>query len=250
MLPSLNKIGENFILELQKSQKDEDSYIEYKSEVHSTKSKENLKELGKDFSAFANNNGGIIFYGLEKNAAIVGLGNIDLDAEIRRLNQSLRNCVDPVVGNITFKPVKVSNKNILVAYIPVGQDRPHSVFVSGTNRRDFYIRTNNHVEIMTIEEIKKLCREESQADYIEKLYLERIDNIKRRNTIVPLKSGRLICLHLFPVIDRNDKTEYDIHIINNSLNLYPISTFSGYTPYINDKGVCVKLRSIRPALCV
>ena len=103
----------------------EDKTIEYKEKLPSS-TYADRKEFAADVSSFANASGGHILFGMRAEQGIasdlIGLEVADLDAEVRRLDNMIRDCIEPRIPGIHLRQLLPS----LMQWLP---DRPSSVSV-------------------------------------------------------------------------------------------------------------------------
>ncbi len=121
----------------------ENSNIEYKK-AHQKFS--NTNEIGKDVSAFANSEGGLIFYGVECNdndrtkpTAITGLDPINIETFDRVVNSAIHY---PIKG-ILKKLIPDHNPKVMLVYVPQSDESPHQ---NGDNK--YYIRLGSESKPM------------------------------------------------------------------------------------------------------
>ncbi|MDP2362499.1 MAG: ATP-binding protein, partial [Ignavibacteria bacterium] len=141
---SLNNIVESDLLELINNSIPESKTIDYKKEIIGD-TRDDKKEFLADVSSFANAIGGFIVFGMneEKGVAteLIGLNNIDPDAEILRLENIIRDGIEPRIFGISIKSLKLSNSNYsIIIYIPNSWAKPHVVNFSKHWR--FYSRNS------------------------------------------------------------------------------------------------------------
>ncbi len=113
------------------------------------KSDSDKRELLKDVSALANSHGGHLIIGIEENEGvatkIVGI-DLDADAEILRMEQILRNAIEPPISGIRMRTIYIANgQKVLLFRIPRSWNPPHRVTAQGTNR--FYIRHSGTLRV-------------------------------------------------------------------------------------------------------
>jgi hypothetical protein len=88
----------------------EDRFLEFKAKFYEGNS--SAKELRKDFSAFANSGGGLIFFGVDKRKNICGINSLEIRREI---SQKLTGCgIDwDIINTINLR----SGKYVYIAQI-------------------------------------------------------------------------------------------------------------------------------------
>ena len=105
--------------------------IEYKRELPG-RSERDKKEFLADVCSFANAAGGDLMYGIAESGGtpqhLVGITTDDVDAEISRLEGSIRDGIRPRIPGIKPQPVRLENgEHVLVLRVPRSFARPHVV---------------------------------------------------------------------------------------------------------------------------
>src|SRR5437660_9991576 len=104
----LESITEQDLLDLIANQVREDKRIEFKASLPGNSDKAK-KEFLADVSSFANASGGDLIFGMQAQGGLasqlVGLQLPSVDAEILRLENVLRDGLDPRLPNVKFWPV-------------------------------------------------------------------------------------------------------------------------------------------------
>src|SRR6266516_3540896 len=165
---SLESIGESDLRALIENQVSERKTIEYKRSLHGNSDGE-IKEFLADVSSFANAIGGDLIYGMEAEAGVPtelpGLEIANVDAEILRLESSIRDGVDPRIPGIRSWPVKLQNSRAaIILRIPKSWST-HMVRFKGSSR--FFSRTSNGKYQLDVREIRAaFLMRESIADRI------------------------------------------------------------------------------------
>jgi len=116
------------ILEIISSGTEESINIEFKDAR--ALSSENGKEISKDVSAFANSDGGLIFYGIsEENHVAAGITYIDGNKYNKEwLENKITNNIQQGINDLLIIPVRFDNnisKTIYVVKIPKSLNSPH-----------------------------------------------------------------------------------------------------------------------------
>lgn len=127
--------------------------LDYKLTTYG-KSDSDKRELLKDVSSFANSHGGHILIGVEESGGVavnvVGVEG-DADTEILRMEQMLRNGLEPPVPGIRIRAISLDNvRKSLLLRIPKSWNPPHRVVAQGVNR--FYLRHSAGVHEPSVEE--------------------------------------------------------------------------------------------------
>jgi len=166
---------------------------------------EHNKELLADIIAFANTDGGIIIYGIEekmengKNTGypgeIKGLGPVNIDIVKQRIENALRDCIDPRLSNIVFQQLEIEGSIVLIVGIPRSLFAPHMVRTDSK----FYGRNGSGKFAMDTQQIRQAFMQ--TADW------EKQANDFRLNRISEFISGRnkylnvekAVFLHIIPL---------------------------------------------------
>ncbi len=125
----------------------EDLYLEFKEKSDRRDGKlsdDDKKNFSKSLSGFANSDGGVLVWGLErgKNETAKSLKPIeDLDEFIKSLKKILINAVQPFVDDVRIEPIYVSKKSsagYVKCLIPRSDKTPHRAVLAD---REYYKRS-------------------------------------------------------------------------------------------------------------
>lgn len=125
----------------------EDLYLEFKEKSDRRDGKlsdDDKKNFSKSLSGFANSDGGVLVWGLErgKNETAKSLKPIeDLDEFIKSLKKILINVVQPFVDDVRIEPIYVSKKSsagYVKCLIPRSDKTPHRAVLAD---REYYKRS-------------------------------------------------------------------------------------------------------------
>ena len=186
---NFDAITECDLKELVEGQVPEGLRLDFKLTVYG-KSDADKKELLKDFSALANSHGGHLVLGVEENGGIatniVGLGGVDTDAEILRMEQLTRSGLEPPVQSVRMKAVPLeSGRHVIIIRVPKSWNPPHRVIAQGVNR--FYARHSAGVHEPSIEELRTLfVQSASELKQARKFRAERLKFICEKRGERPL----------------------------------------------------------------
>ena len=198
----ISSITEAHLRSLIEDQAMELRVIEYKRELPGNTDGDK-KEFLADVCSFANTTGGDLIYGIAESGGtpveLVGIGADDIDAEISRLESSIRDGIKPRIPGIQHQPVRIgSDKHVLVLRVPRSFSRPH--VVTYQNHWKFYARTSNGKYQMDVGEVRRaFVLSESVADRIRAFRAERLSRVVSGETPVPIEGTGRVVLHVVPI---------------------------------------------------
>jgi hypothetical protein len=176
--------------------------LEYKAALPGNSDGEK-KEFLADVSSFANAGGGDILYGVGEAAgaptAATGVALADPDAEIRRLENILRDGLDPRVPSVQIKEITgFATGSVLLVRIPKSWTAPHMIKFQNSSR--FFTRNNAGKYQMDVVELRSaFLLSESVGERVRRFRDERLSRIISNETPVRLPSGAKMVLHLVPL---------------------------------------------------
>ena len=243
---ALNKpiaeVMEKDLLDLISNSVSEGKDIEYKKELVGN-TRDEKKEFLADVSSFANASGGFLIFGINEEAGIakdlIGIQNVDADAEILRLENIIRDGIEPRVFGITIKSIKLTNNNIIfLLFIPNSWAKPHVVNFSSHWR--FYTRNSAGKYPLDISEVRSMfLASDTAIQKIKNFRMERISNICAGETPIELSYSKdsFIILHLIPLSSFEISARYDFNELLNSSGLINPLNSNGYNYIINFDGI-------------
>lgn len=185
-----DRIGPSDVLKLLSDGINELKTLDYKRQQVGPKDPDK-KEFFADVSSFANASGGDLIFGVEEAEGaptkIVGLGPIDTDAEILRLENMLRSGIEPRIHGIQTEPIDVPGHGlVMVMRIPRSWASPHMLKESGR----FFSRTSRGKYPLDVQEIRSaFLLSENISDRVRKFRMDRIGKIIADETPVPPSSA-------------------------------------------------------------
>lgn len=224
----IDKISEGDLQSLVDNSVLEKKTLEYKQKLPGNKDSDK-KEFLADVSSFANASGGDLIYGIIEDRTtgtpktLEGLNIRNVDQEITRLDNIIRNGIKPRIPSINIKPVSLSNsKTVLIIRVPKSWISPHRVTFKGHNK--FYARSSNGRYELDVAELRiAFNMSESITDRIREFREKRLANIFANETPVPFYFKTKTVLHLLPIISFTPAQSYDISkIALNPAKIKPI----------------------------
>lgn len=236
---NFDAIAEEDLAELIAAQVPEGLRIEYKSAPYGNAGEEK-REFLKDISAFANSQGGHLIIGIEEDAGaaktFVGLGDLDVDAELLRLQQVANGGLEPRITGLRMRAVALAaGGHVLLCRVPRSWNRPHRVVAQGSNR--FYVRHAAGVHQPNVEELRALFTE--SASTLEKardFRLERLEAIQGGIGERPLANEGRVILHIVPVASFSGAVAIDIEEVYAQHLVFRPMAAEGMTPRFNFHG--------------
>ncbi len=201
--------------------------IEYKRDLPS-ETYESKKDFLADVSSFANAKGGHIILGVqEKNGlpiAISGISCDDPDREVLRLENLLRDGIEPRLQGVSVKGILLSSGSYaFILRVPRSWSKPHVVNYSGHWR--FYSRNSVGKYPLDNSEVRSAFLQ--SGTLVEKIRLfrdERLGSIITAQTPARLVPGGRTILHLIPYTAFETGTSFPLEVVaNNPSVLKPIT---------------------------
>ena len=177
--------------------------IEYKRALPGNSDSDKREFLG-DVSSFANAAGGDILYGVSETEGVPqaasGLTDINVDAEILRLESIIRDGLDPRIPGIHTRAIDGFEKGpVLVLRVPKSWASPHLVKFGNLSR--FYTRSSNGRHQMDTAEIRAaFTLSDALPDRIRRFRDDRLAKIVADETPILLQAGAKLVLHICPLV--------------------------------------------------
>jgi len=218
--------------------------IEYKQANYGNTDAEK-RELLKDVSAFSNTSGGHLVIGIEENAGIATklLGvDIDADSEILRMEQMLRNAIEPPIAGIRMRAITLdTGSKVLLLRIPRSWNPPHRVTAQAVNK--FFIRNSAGVSEPGIEELRTLFSQSTSAlERARQFRNDRIYAVTNSESHRPLINDGRLFIHIVPaaafsgMINLNVETIYSVHDAFSPLDASGMTPRFNFNGFINERG--------------
>jgi hypothetical protein len=176
--------------------------LDYKRDLYGSLGSDR-REFLKDACSFANTAGGDIIIGVAEKGGlpteIVGVEG-DLDAEKQRLENLLRDLVEPRIVGIRFKAIPLaSGRHTLVIRIPKSWNPPHAVIQNQSRR--IFARNSAGVHEASVDEMRTMFTAGAnlleQAREFQHNRMEIIHGSNGPFSNLPAEGGRMV-LHIIP----------------------------------------------------
>ncbi|MBZ0220383.1 MAG: ATP-binding protein [Candidatus Methylomirabilis sp.] len=240
MIPkTFDAISKSDIEALVENQVREGRTIEYK-QVLLGNSDEEKREFLSDISSFANAGGGDLLYGISATDGIpqdaLGLES-NLDAELLRLENLIRDSLDPRVHGLRMRAIDGFAKGpVLLIRIPRSWAGPHMVTFKNLSR--FFTRNSAGKHQMDVLEIRSACLlADALPEKMRRFRDERLGRIIASATPVRMFEGAKLVLHILPVAAFTSDASIEVAVLKarSMSSLRPIGA-SGWNDGYNLDG--------------
>jgi len=183
--------------------------IEYKEKLPGG-TDEDTREFLADISSFANSAGGDLIYGVREKRDAAGkplgipesadgLGNVNVDVELNRLESKIRDGIAPRIPGVRARRIDgFSQGPVILWRVPKSWAGPHMVTFKNSSR--FFSRTSAGKYQLDVHEIRaSFLASESITDKIRAFRADRLSKILTGETPIQLDSGPKLVLHLLPI---------------------------------------------------
>lgn len=235
-------IEENTLQNLVDNQVPESKTIDYK-EFLPGNSDSDKKEFLYDVSSFSNASGGDLIYGMrEDDGAASELSGllIDADAEIRRLENIIRDGIKPRIPGVSLRAIPLQTSKVaIVIRIPRSWASPH--MVTFKNDSKFYSRNSAGKYQLDVLELRAaFALSDTTTERIRNFRIDRLSKIVAGETPVRLYQAPKIVLHIIPFGAFNPAVRFDLSALaHDKVNLKPLCAsgwddrhnFDGYLSY-------------------
>lgn len=237
----INNIDEDDLQSLIDNQVAERKTIDYKLKLPDD-SRDDKKEFAADISSFSNASGGTIIYGMSEDQGlpieISGLGSINPDQEILRLDNMIRDNIKPRIHGVSITNIPVNSvDNVILIQIPRSWAKPHVVNYSGHWR--FYSRNSAGKYPLDISEVRTSFRlSETIVERIKLFRSERIGKIIANEAPLTLSGTAQIILHIAPLISfDSEQIFFDVSQLLKETGIIKPIYASGWNYRINFDGL-------------
>jgi hypothetical protein len=213
--------------------------VEYKRETYGSTDADK-KELLKDVSSFANTQGGDIYIGIEENNGVpVGIPGIsvpNVDSEKLRLEEIIRNGIEPRIDLSVHAVETPTSTTVLILRINESLLTPHRVVFKG-KFGEFWGRSSAGKFSMDTDELRRaFTLSDSIYEQIRSFRQNRVMQVLREDTPVPMLTGAKLILHIVPVSSFRSRQLIDVSSMHDlSTKFAPIAA-SGWDHRLNLDG--------------
>jgi Putative DNA-binding domain len=257
----LSTVDAAFLDEVCKEHWTESDTLEFKRELPGGSDKEK-HELQKDVCALANADGGDIVFGIDeidgKAGEIVPIGIGAVDAEKRRIAQTLDSGIEPRLPALQIVDVMVPGGYVLVVRVPASFSGPHCVR-KDTSRR-FVMRNGTTTTDLSFDQLRSAFdRTATLGERARRFLADRTQLIADRKTPKRLQVGPTRVVHLIPLGGLAGRQSADLASLrgseytkfnetdwgsgSQSFNLDGVVVFQGGAPEGAHYGYCQIFRS-------
>jgi len=239
----LESIEESDLRALVDNQVPESRTIEYKESLPGN-SDSDKKEFLADVSSFGNAAGGHLIFGIRERSGVpselCGLQNINADAEIMRLENIIRDCIEPRIPGVSMRTVPLQTSGVaIIIRIPRSWALPHMVTFKGHSK--FYSRNSAGKYPLDVSELRAaFALSETTTERIRSFRTARLSKIVAGETPVSLDEVPRIVLHIIPFGAFDPAARFDVSsLARDTGRLQPIYTegwnrrhnFDGFLTY-------------------
>lgn len=171
---------------------------------------------------------------------IVGLGDIDPDAQILRFENLLRDCIAPRLPGISIRAITFEgNSPVLAMHIPKSWASPHMVIFAGNSK--FFSRNSAGKYQLDVFELRTAFNATNiEGEHLRNFRTDRIGKIISNETPVSLETSAKVILHIIPVSAFASGVKYDLRefqLAPNREKLAPIHASYGSNLRFNFDGI-------------
>lgn len=236
-----DEIDEASVRDLISNKIPESSSVEYKQATYGS-SDSNKKEFLKDISAFANSTGGHLVIGIRADEGITidvsPLQDINVDAELQRLESMVHDGLEPRVQGIRMKRVETHAGPVIVIRVPRSWNPPHRVRYARSNR--FWARNSAGKYEIGVEELRSLFFQKINIEDRAKEFIRaRTEELQAHDGLVPLQWGNgSLVIHLLPLPDFGAGTVFDMVAAREQRAYLPTLGIDATSVRLNLEGLC------------
>ena len=242
---SIEEITEEDLRGLIDREEIEGKTIEYKRSLPGNPDSEKIKFLA-GVSSFANSSGGDLVYGMSEDKGIpktlIGLDIDNFDEEKLRLENLIRDGIEPRIPSLAIHQVSLSNSKLaIVIRVSKSWISPHRVHYRGHDK--FYARNSAGKYPLDVAELRIAFNlSETITERIRNFRRDRISNIVANETSILLPDTAKIVLHLTPITAFSSAQSHEINkIASQPVKMRPMFS-SGWSNRYNLDGFLTYVR--------
>ena len=199
-------------------------------------------EFLKDVCAFANTEGGVIYFGIdEKDGAAESLSpttDEPFEAASRRLAQILDSGVEPRLASVRFKQFSKAGGHVLALEVSRSFNGPHRLLHN--NHSKFVLRNNTHVVEHTFDQLRSAFDQRgSLVSQARTVWEEGWRKAASRQTWRPIVPGPIAMAQITPLASIRAPQPVDIQKIYADYARFMLSDWGGASRAFNLDGVVV-----------
>ena len=218
----------------------ESKTIEYKSILPGNTDKDKIRYLAA-VSSLSNSNGGDLIYGITETkgapTSIIGVQIDDIDKEILRLENIMRNGIEPRISSYEIKKLEVTENNyIVIIRLQRSWNQPHRVTLNDHSK--FYARHSAGKFPLDVEELRSAFNtSKTIIKEIKEFIEERLAAYHSNDLPIPMRDGARILLQIIPLYSLSSSKNIDINeLLQQCVQINPIDS-SGSMSRINFNGI-------------
>ena len=146
----------------------ESRVLDYKREVGSG------KDISKDLSAFANSDGGCIFYGIDENAGAIS-NIVGLAGDISKIQETIEQVADSTIRpkiSLCFHKIALKSGNaVLIVGVAKSKIKPHLAY---SDNKRYFVRNVTTTDVADPDQIRSMIRERDSVDMQMQSELDRL----------------------------------------------------------------------------
>lgn len=229
----LSEITEEDLIRLIEDKVPEGRFIDYKKDLPKS-NHESKKEFLADVVSFANSGGGEIIYGIDEDkgfpSELCGLQIADQDQEILRLENLLRDGVEPRIPRVDFQAIPLSEGKgfALAVRIPKSWNSPHMVTLEYKDHERFFGRDSRGKYAFDYQQIREAFNlHGSNLERLRAFRFSRLDRIKG-DYPMPLLNNPKVVAHLVPLTMLDPSWIIDVKEIEDKVTSLEIFGATSY----------------------
>lgn len=213
--------------------------VDYKRDPYGNRD-EDKKELLKDVSSFANTQGGDILIGVDEDEGVpVGIPGVtlpDIDKEKLRLEEIIRRGLDPRIEFAIHHVLTPASSTVIVIRVQESLLFPHRVVYQG-KFGEFWARSSAGKYSMDTDELRRAFTLSATIyEQIKVFRSERVAQVSKGETPIPLTLGGRLILHLVPVASFRSRQLFDVATMPDLATRFPPMGTSGWDYRLNLDG--------------